>query len=71
MKYIKKLNKIEYSSDTMNFILCITMVFLCVGIIHPYLFNSYIAFAIIISLYSISKNKLAVNTLGEKSRKEK
>lgn len=58
VKDLKVLKKMDCSGDIMNLILCIIMVVLCVCVIHPYLFNSYIAIAIIISLYTISRNEI-------------
>lgn len=55
---IKKHYKYEHISETMSYILCIIMLVLCVCVIHPYLFNSYIAFGIIISIYNISKENI-------------
>ena len=55
---LKSLTNSDFSEDTMNLILCIIMVALCVCVIHSYLFNSYIAFAIIVSINIISKKEI-------------
>lgn len=57
VKRIKAKNGEDNSLDTMSLILSIVMVVLCVCVIHPYLFNSYIAMAIVISSNIISKRE--------------
>lgn len=57
----KRLNKEYDNEDSMNLILCIIILILCVCVIHPYLFNSYVIIAIVVAQYLISKGNNIAN----------